>query len=232
MKCIGLLGGMSWQSTAIYYRLLNQAIAQRLGGLASARLVMISENFADIEAMQRRNDWAAAGRLLARDAVRLQAAGADCVLICTNTMHKVAGQVVAAINVPLLNLIDATATRVRAAGVRRIALLGTRFTMEQDFYRERLRAQGLDVLTPPPQDRRRVDQIIFEQLCVGDVRDDARAEYLRIIQALRTQGAQAVVAGCTEIGLLIGPDRVDCPYFDTTAIHVQAAVSFALAGEC
>ena len=229
MKCIGLLGGMSWRSTAIYYRLLNEAIAQRLGGLASARLVMISENFAEIEAMQRRDDWAAAGRLLAQDAARLQAGGADCVLICTNTMHKVADQVAAAINIPLLHLIDETATRVRAAGIQRVALLGTRFTMEQTFYRQRLQAQGLEVLTPEPRDRQWVDQVIFEQLCVGDARADARAGYLRVIQALRARGAQAVIAGCTEISLLIGPDALDCPYFDTTAIHAQAAVSFALA---
>jgi len=229
MKCIGLLGGMSWQSTAIYYRLLNEAIAQHLGGLASARLVMISENFAEIEAMQRRDDWAAAGQLLAQDAARLQVGGADCVLICTNTMHKVADQVIAAINIPLLHLIDETATRVRAAGIQRVALLGTRFTMEQTFYRERLQGQGLEVLIPESRDRQWVDRVIFEQLCVGDVRADARAGYLRVIQALRARGAQAVIAGCTEISLLIGPDALDCPYFDTTAIHAQAAVSFALA---
>jgi aspartate racemase len=229
MRRIGLLGGMSWESTALYYRLLNEEVRDRLGGFHSARLVLASVDFAEIEAMQVAGDWAAAGELLADEAAALERAGAECLVLCTNTMHKVADAIEAAVGIPLLHLADVTADAVRRAGLERVALLGTRFTMEQPFYADRLRALGLDVLVPEGEDRTLVHDVIYDELVLGVVRDESRAAYVDVVGRLLDQGAGGVVLGCTEIELLIGPDDVAVPVFATTALHARAAVDFALA---
>ncbi|MEU6846222.1 aspartate/glutamate racemase family protein [Streptomyces sp. NPDC046716] len=229
MKTIGLIGGMSWESTSEYYRLLNEFTRDRLGGLHSARCVLYSVDFAEIEQLQVRGRWEEAGDVLAAAARSVERAGADMVLICTNTMHKVAGQVEAAVTVPLLHLADATADAVTAAGVRTVGLLGTAFTMEQDFYRARLEKRGLDVLVPEAADRALVHRVIYEELCLGVVRDASRKEYQRVIGKLVEQGAQGVILGCTEIELLIGAQDSPVPVFPTTRLHAEAAVEAALA---
>ena len=228
MKTIGLLGGMSWESTAEYYRLANQTVAARLGGLHSARCLMLSVDFADIEAMQAAGRWDEAADVLAAEATRLQAGGADFLVLCTNTMHKVAAQIEAAIDIPMLNLADTTARAVLAAGLTRVGLLGTRFTMEQSFYRDRLAGHGLDVVVPDIGDIAVVNRVIYDELCLGIVRDDSRAEYLEVIDRLIGAGVEGVVLGCTEIELLVGPDDIAVPAFPTTHIHVEAAVDLAL----
>ncbi|MBR7782896.1 aspartate/glutamate racemase family protein [Undibacterium luofuense] len=229
MKTIGLIGGMSWESTQTYYRLINQAIREKLGGLHSARLVLYSVDFHDIEVLQRQGDWQAAGVLLAQAAQSLQAAGADMVVICTNTMHKVAQQVQAAVSIPLLHIADPTAHAIRAAGYQRVALLGTRFTMEQDFYRARLEQQhGLQVIVPEQNERDTVHRIIYEELCLGQIKPESKAAYLDIIRQLQARGAQAVILGCTEISLLVQQADLDLPLFDTTALHATAAADAAL----
>ncbi|MGX4735744.1 aspartate/glutamate racemase family protein [Kitasatospora griseola] len=227
MKTIGLLGGMSWESTAEYYRLLNEFTRERLGGLHSAKCVLHSVDFAEIEHLQATGQWQAAGELLAAAAKSVEAGGADLLLICTNTMHKVADQVSAAVGIPLLHLGDATAEAVLAAGVRRVGLLGTAFTMEQDFYRDRLAAHGLDVIVPPPADRDLVHRVIYQELCLGVVRDESREAYRTVIAALVAAGAQGVILGCTEIELLIGAEDSPVPVFPTTRIHAAAAVAAA-----
>ena len=230
MKTIGLLGGMSWESTLPYYRHINEAVRERLGGLHSARLVLYSLDFHEIEALQRQGDWAAAGTLLADAARRLESAGADFLLLCTNTMHKVADAIEAASALPLLHIADPTAAAIQAAGLQRVGLLGTRFTMEQDFYKGRLQEKfGLEVLVPGEAQRERVHRIIYDELCLGDIREASRAEYLAIISALADAGAQAVILGCTEIALLVGEANAAVLLYDTTAIHAEAAVTLALA---
>lgn len=229
MRCIGLIGGMSWESSALYYRLVNEGVKERLGGLHSARCVLASVDFAEVEAMQAGGRWDAAGDLLAGQARGLEAAGADMVLICTNTMHKVADQVGAAITVPLLHLADVVADAVVASGLHTVALLGTRFTMEESFYTDRLVARGITVLTPDAAGRALVDRVIYTELVLGDVRDASRAAYLDVIGRLAADGAQGVVLGCTEIELLIGASDVGLPVFPTTRLHAAAAVEFALA---
>ncbi|WP_328692244.1 aspartate/glutamate racemase family protein [Streptomyces caniferus] len=229
MKVIGLIGGMSWESTAEYYRLLNELARRRLGGLHSARCVLYSLDFAEIEQLQVQGRWEEAGEILASAARSLEKAGADMVLICTNTMHKVAGQVEAAVGVPLLHLADATADAVRAAGVRKVGLLGTAFTMEQDFYRARLEAAGLDVCVPDAEGRTLVHQVIYEELCLGVVKDESRKEYQRVIGSLVEAGAEGVILGCTEIELLVGPQDSPVPVFPTTRLHAEAAIDVALA---
>jgi len=219
---------MSWESTALYYRLLNEDVRDRLGGFHSARLVLASVDFAEVEAMQVAGDWEAAGRLLAAEARGLQAAGAECVVLCTNTMHKVADAIEAAVDVPLLHLADVTADAVRAAGLDRVALLGTRFTMEQPFYADRLRSRGIDVLVPEPDDLTLVHDVIYDELVLGVVREESRAAYVDVVRRLVGRGAGGVILGCTEIELLIGPDDVEVPVFATTALHARAAVDFAL----
>ena len=232
MKTIGLLGGMSWESTLPYYRHINEAVRERLGGLHSARLVLYSLDFHEIEALQRQGDWAAAGTLLADAARRLESAGADFLLLCTNTMHKVADAIEAASALPLLHIADPTAAAIQAAGLQRIGLLGTRFTMDQDFYKGRLQEKfGLEVLVPGEAQRERVHRIIYDELCLGDIRDASRAEYLAIIAGLAAAGAEAVILGCTEIALLVGDARAAVPLYDTTAIHAEAAVALALASD-
>ncbi|MFG3253688.1 aspartate/glutamate racemase family protein [Streptomyces sp. NPDC048172] len=228
MKTIGLLGGMSWESTAEYYRLLNELTRERLGGLHSAPCVLYSVDFAHVETLQAEGRWDEAGKLLADAALAVQAAGADMVLICTNTMHKVADQVADAVRIPLVHLADTTAAAVRARGMRRIGLLGTAFTMEQDFYRGRLASHGLDVLVPEAAERARVHQVIYEELCVGVVRDASREEYRAVIDSLVARGAEGVVLGCTEIELLIGAGDSPVPVFPTTRLHAEAAVDLAL----
>ncbi|MFC8128704.1 aspartate/glutamate racemase family protein [Streptomyces sp. NPDC057302] len=228
MKTIGLLGGMSWESSAEYYRLLNELVRERLGGLHSARCVLYSVDFAEIERLQAAGEWEQAGEVLARAAEGVEAAGADLVLICTNTMHKVAEQVQAALSVPLLHLADATADAVLGSGVRRVGLLGTAFTMEQDFYRDRLAARGLDVLVPDAQGRALVHRVIYEELCLGVVREESRAGYQRVIDDLVREGAEGVILGCTEIDLLIGQEHSPVPVFPTTRLHAEAAVAAAL----
>ena len=229
MRRIGLLGGMSWESTALYYQLLNEEVRERLGGFHSARLVLASVDFAEIAAMQVAGDWAAAGALLADEAAALEVAGAECLVLCTNTMHKVADAIEAAVGIPLLHLADVTADAVRRAGLDRVALLGTRFTMEQPFYADRLRSHGLDVLVPEGEDRTLVHDVIYDELVLGVVRDESRAAYVDVVRRLVDEGAGGVVLGCTEIELLIGPEDVPVPVFATTALHATAAVDFALA---
>ncbi|MBR7628193.1 MAG: hypothetical protein RIQ83_3057 [Pseudomonadota bacterium] len=230
MKCIGLLGGMSWESTVSYYQALNRGVRARLGGLHSARVLINSVDFAEIERLQHAGDWPATARLLAAAARDLQAGGADFLLIGTNTMHKVAPEIEAAIDIPLLHIADATARRLQAGGIQRVGLLGTRFTMEQDFYKGRLQDQfGLTVLVPGEAQRERVHRIIYDELCLGEIRASSRVEYLAIIAELAEAGAQAVILGCTEIALLVGDAEAAVPLYDTTAIHAEAAVSLALA---
>ncbi|MEM9612064.1 MAG: amino acid racemase [Actinomycetota bacterium] len=229
MKTIGLLGGMSWESSIHYERLINERVRAALGGTASADLIIRSYNFADIEALQEAGDWDGAGALLAADAARLEAAGAEVIVLCTNTMHVVAPDIEKAITVPFLHLADATAAAVVAADVRTVALLGTRYTMEQEFYRGRLQANGLDVLVPDEPDRTMVHDVIYDELVQGVVRHESRRRYEAAIARLVERGAEGVIAGCTEIELLIGPEHLGVPYFATTALHAEAAAAAALA---
>lgn len=229
MKTIGLLGGMSWESTELYYRLINEGVKARLGGLHSARIVLVSVDFHEIEVMQRAGEWEQAGAALAQAARAVQAGGADFLLLCTNTMHKVAPQIEAAIDIPFLHLADATAQRIHAASLHTVGLLGTAFTMEQDFYKARLAQHGLSVLTPSAADRQIVHRVIYEELVMGQVNPASRREYLRIIGELVARGAQGVIEGCTEIGMLVKQEHTVTPLFDTTAIHAEAAVESALA---
>ncbi|MCC4273206.1 aspartate/glutamate racemase family protein [Marinomonas communis] len=229
MKTIGLLGGMSWESTQGYYRAINEGVKEALGGLHSAKLVLNSVDFAEIEACQQSGDWRKAGEILAQAAQGVEAAGADCLLICTNTMHKVAEDIDDAISIPLIHIADATGEALKQAGVKRVGLLGTAFTMEQDFYKGRLSEQhDLEVLIPKAEDRALIHRVIFQELCVGITTNASKAEYLRIIEALKEQGAEAVILGCTEIGMLVTQADTDTPLFDTTEIHAGAAVTFAL----
>lgn len=228
MKRIGLIGGMSWQSSALYYSLINELVAERLGGFHSADLVMVSVDFAEIERMQAAAEWDAAGELLARAAQSLEAAGADLVVLCTNTMHKVAAIIQHAVSIPLLHLGDVTATAVLDAGVTTVGLLGTRFTMEESFYVDRVASHGLEVLVPTADDRATVNRIIYEELVHGVVNESSREAYRGVIERLAEGGAQGVILGCTEIELLVGPTDTDLPLFPTTRIHAQAAVDAAL----
>lgn len=230
MKTLGLLGGMSWESTVSYYRLINQTIQEQLGGLHSARLLLYSVDFAEVERLQQAGDWDAAARLLADAACALRAGGAELLVICTNTMHNVADAVEAASGLRLLHIADATGAAVRAAGLSRIGLLGTRFTMEQDFYRERLATRhGLDVLVPPAEQRALVHRVIYEELCRGRIDADSRAAYRAIVADLVARGAEGIVLGCTEIGMLLGPADAAVPLFDTAALHARAAALAAIA---
>ncbi len=232
MKTLGLIGGMTWHSTVDYYRLVNAGVAERLGGSHSADLLLLSVDFDPVEAMQDGGDWAGLGRLMAGCAGRLEAAGADAIVICANTMHRLAPEIEAAVRIPLLHIADAAGAAVRAAGLRTVALLGTRYTMEQDFYRRRLEERhGLTVLVPDEAGRTLVHDVIYQELGHGIVRDESRAAYARIIEGLRARGAEGVILGCTEIPMLIRPGDVPVPVFDTTALHAAAAVDFALEAE-
>jgi aspartate racemase len=232
MKRIGLIGGMSWESTAVYYRRINERVRTLLGGLHSADIVMRSVDFHDIVAMQTAGDWDKAGATLAGIGRELEDAGADVLLICTNTMHRLADTVQAAVDIPLLHIADVTAEALSAGGSRHPLLLATRYTMEQDFYRGRLSARhGLDALVPGPEDRTAVHDIIFSELCCGVIRDESRERYVAVTERGRDAGADAVILGCTEIGLLLGEDDIDLPLFDSTLLHADAAVAFALGGD-
>ena len=228
MKRIGLLGGMSWESSLVYYRLVNEAVRDRVGGLHSADCVLRSVDFAEIEALQRAGDWDAAGALLAREAASLEDAGAEMLVLCTNTMHRVLDVVEPAIRMPVIHIADATARRVIAKGISKIGLLATRFTMEQDFYRGRLERNGLDVLVPNADERAEIHRIIYDELCLGAIHDDSREAYRAIMANLVARGAQGMILGCTEIGLLVGANDTTVPVFDTTRIHAEAAVDWAL----
>jgi aspartate racemase len=228
-KTIGLLGGMSWESTATYYQLLNRGMQARLGGLHSAKILLHSVDFAEIEAQQRTGDWGASAEMLAGAAQGLEAAGADMILIGTNTMHKVAPEIEERIRVPLLHIADATADAARRRGFGRLALLGTPFTMEEESYKGRISDRfGMDVMVPKAQERTLVHDVIYEELCKGVIRDASREAYIRITEDLQARGADAVILGCTEIGLLLSPAHTAVPLLDTTAIHAEAAVDLAL----
>lgn len=229
MRRLGLLGGMSWQSSALYYSLVNKLVAERLGGVHSADLVMVSVDFAEVERLQAAGDWAAAGDLLAREAQGLEAVGAEAIVLCTNTMHLVAPAIEEAVSIPLLHLGDVTARAVSAAGLDRVGMLGTRFTMQQPFMRERIASHGLDVLVPEPDDQEVVHRVIYEELVRGVVSEHSRAEYVRIIERLVDRGAHGIVLGCTEIELLVEAQHVTVPLFPTTRLHAEAAVEWALA---
>ena len=220
---------MSWESTVPYYCQINESIKERLGGLHSAKLILYSVDFHDVERLQHAGDWNAAGDLLAAAARSLEAAGADFLVLCTNTMHRVAPSIEAAVRIPLLHIADATAAAIKQAGLSRVGLLGTRFTMEQDFYRDRLRERhGLQVLIPKQEDRELVHRVIYEELCLGKVLPASRAEYRRVMAELTAQGAEAIILGCTEISLLVGQQDSEAPLFDTTSIHARMAAEWAL----
>ncbi|MBJ7416406.1 MAG: aspartate/glutamate racemase family protein [Niveispirillum sp.] len=228
MRRIGIIGGMSWESTQLYYRLINERVRAVRGGLSSAPLLIHSVDFAPVAAMQAAGDWDGLTAMMVGAARDLKAAGAEALAIATNTMHKMADEVVAATGLPLIHIADVTAANICAAGLSRVALLATRFTMEQDFYRARLSAGGLDILTPEEADRTEVHRVIYEELCRGAVKDSSRDSYRRIIAGLRAAGAQGVILGCTEITMLIGPPDTDLPLFDTTAIHAAAIADWAM----
>lgn len=229
MKRLGLIGGMSWESTQSYYRLLNLGVRHRLGGLHSADLLMHSLDFDGIERLQRSGDWGAAGDVLATSARALQSAGAEAVLLCTNTMHKVADRIESAVSIPFLHIADATGQAIQRAGIAKAGLLGTRFTMEESFYRQRLSESfGLEVIIPDAAERKMVDRVIYDELCLGHIDNGSRAAYRDLIADLVTRGAEAIVMGCTEIGLLVKEEDSAVPLFDTAALHVEAALDWAL----
>jgi aspartate racemase len=229
MKTIGLIGGMSWESTVPYYRIINETVREKLGGFHSAKLVLYSVDFHEIEILQRSGAWAEAGRMLAHAAQSLQSAGANLLVLCTNTMNKVADAIETAVSIPLLHIADPTAQEIKQAGIKKVGLLGTRFTLEQDFYRGRLCHQHhLEVIIPDDADRDIVHKVIYGELCMGLVHDASRAEYRRIIQRLVDRGAQGVILGCTEISMLVGPFDSPVSLFDTTRIHARKAAEWAL----
>ena len=230
MKTIGLIGGMSWESSIEYYRLINEGVRQRLGGLHSAKSVMVSVDFAEIEALQHAGEWEKATGMMIAAAQAVERGGADFVVICTNTMHKMADQVQEQIGIPLLHIADATAERILSQGLHTIGLLGTKFTMEEDFYKGRLVDNyGLQVLIPTPQERETVHCVIYDELCLGQIEPSSKAQYVTIMENLVRQGAEGIILGCTEIGLLVETADSQVPLFDTTLIHAQAAVDWALA---
>jgi aspartate racemase len=229
MKTIGLIGGMSCESSAEYYRLINQITKRKLGAHNNARSLMLTVNFQDIEPLQRQGDWDELGRRMAQAARQLEAGGADFVVLCTNTMHKLASHIEAAISIPFLHIVDATAEAIKAQGFTTVGLLATRFTMEHEFYHQRLQRHGLTALIPEEPDRTLVHEVIYQELCHGKVDDASRRHYQRIIEDLKTRGAQAVILGCTEITLLIKPEDSVLPVFDATLIHAETATAFALA---
>jgi aspartate racemase len=230
MKTIGLIGGMSWESSLEYYRIINEEVKRRLGGLHSAQSLLYSVDFAVIEALQHKGDWEAAGALLADAARNLECGGADIVVLCTNTMHRVAPAIEAAVAIPLLHIADPTAAAIENRGLQTVGLLGTRFTMEQEFYRGRLSQRySLNVLIPEADDRAQVHRVIYDELCLGLTTDASKAAYRAIIERLAAAGAEGIILGCTEIGLLISDTDSRLPLFDTTRLHAEAAVDFALA---
>ena len=228
MKTIGLLGGMSWESTVPYYTAINETVREHLGGLHSAKIILYSVEFAELERMQHEGRWDDAGALLADAARRLEGAGADFLVLCTNTMHLVAPEIEAAVSIPLLHIADPTSAAIRANGITTVGLLATRFTMEKEFYRARLESAGLRVVTPDERDRELVHRVIYDELCLGRIEDASRDAYRDVMARLVAAGAQGIILGCTEIGLLVGPHDADVPLFDTTALHARAAAERAL----
>jgi len=228
MKTIGLLGGMSWESTALYYQQINKMVHSKLGKLHSAKVIINSVDFEEIAALQAKGLWQEAGAYLAEQALNLEKAGADCILVCTNTMHKIAPQIEDAITVPFIHIADVTAKEILSQNIGKVALLGTAFTMEQDFYKARLQDHGIDVIIPNEADRKIVHRIIYEELCLGVINPDSRQKYETIVEALIADGAEGIILGCTEICMLIGKVKFSVPLFDTTAIHAKEAVSFSL----
>ncbi|REK76210.1 aspartate/glutamate racemase family protein [Paenibacillus paeoniae] len=228
MKTIGLIGGMSWESTAAYYRIINEEVKSRLGGLHSAKCVLYSVDFAEIQRYQAEGNWDKAGQYLGEVAYSLEQAGADFIVICTNTMHKVIEAMEARVRIPILHIADATYKQISKTNIRTVGLLGTKYTMEQTFYKSRLESSGLSVIIPNEAERDIVNHIIFKELCLGDIRPASREAYQGVIKSLIDQGAEAIILGCTEIGLLIGEDDSEVPLFDTTVIHAIQAVDHAL----
>ena len=230
MKTIGLIGGMSWESTVLYYKIINETVKARLGGLHSAKIILYSVEFDEIEQCQSSGDWGKSGNILGRAAQGLEAAGADFLLICTNTMHKVAPQVASMIHIPIVHIADATADELERCRVRKVGLLGTKYTMTQDFYKQRLIDRGIDVVIPDEAGIDLVNSVIFHELCVGEIKDASREQFRRMIGRLRDEGAEGVILGCTEIGLLIHQEDSPLPVFDTTIIHAARAAGMALDG--
>ena len=228
MKTIGLIGGMSWESSALYYRIINEEVKARLGGLHSAKCILYSVDLGEIEIFQRNGEWEKAGNVLVQAACGLEAAGADFILLCTNTMHKTAGQIEASIDIPLLHIADITAAEVLARGIKTAGLLGTRYTMEQEFYKSRLERKGIRVLVPGSEDREFVNRVIYQELCLGRIKQDSRDRYKKVIQSLTNAGSEGIILGCTEIGLLVRQEDSTVPLFDTTVIHAKGAVDRAL----
>ena len=228
MKTIGLIGGMRWESTVTYYQVINEAVKERLGGLHSARCILYSVDFQEIEECQTRGDWEKSARILGDAAKGLEGAGADCIVICTNTMHKVAPQIGERVSIPILHIAEATAEALIDSGITRVLLLGTRYTMQQDFYKEKLVERGIEVMVPGDEDMEIVNRIIFGELCLGVISEESRKEYLRIIEEQKGRGAQGVILGCTEIGLLISQADTELPVFDTTQIHAGRAAEWAV----
>lgn len=229
MKTIGLIGGMSWESSLEYYRIINETTKAKLGGLHSARCILYSVDFAEIETLQHQDRWEEAAQLMVTAGKSLERAGADFVVLCTNTMHKLADEMQSNIDIPLLHIADPTAEKIKAAGLKKIGLLGTRFTMEHDFYKGRLIAKyGLDVLTPNSQDREEVHRVIYDELCLGVVKQESREQYIQIMEKLVQAGAEGIILGCTEIELLVHDGDGRVPLFPTTTIHAIAAVEYAL----
>ena len=229
MKTVGLIGGMSWESTITYYQLLNEGVKDALGGLHSAKILLYSVDFYEIEALMSRGEWEKAADLLGGVAQRLETAGADVILICTNTLHKVAPQVQSHIHVPLVHIAESAADELSANGITRVGLLGTKYTMTQEFYRDKLTARGIDVLIPEGEDIDLVNRVIFDELCLGVVKADSKAAYLRVIAELAARGAQGILLGCTELGLIVSAEDVSLPLFDTTVIHAKKALELSLA---
>ncbi len=227
MKTVGLLGGMSWESSLFYYKAINEGVKAKLGGLHSAKIAMVSVDFEEIEKLQHAGDWQKLGEILAKEASNIERAGADFLLICTNTMHKVAPQVQNAIDIPLIHIADATAKALIKDGIKKVGLLGTAFTMEQDFYKSRLQEHGLEVLIPNEQERELVHNIIYNELCLGECKVASKEKYLKIINKLAKDGAEGVILGCTEIGMLVNSSDTEIKLYDTTYIHAQSAVDFA-----
>ncbi|WP_133408548.1 aspartate/glutamate racemase family protein [Parashewanella tropica] len=229
MKTIGLLGGMSWESTASYYKAINEGVKAKLGGLHSAKICLFSVDFNEIETLQHQGKWDETATILVQAAQSVEAGGADFLLICTNTMHKVASKIESAISIPLVHIADATAEQLIADGITRVGLLGTQFTMQQDFYKNRMTKQfDIEVLVPNEKDQELVHQIIYKELCLGEIHDDSREKYLQIINKLFAQGAEAIILGCTEIALLIQQQHTHIPLYDTTQIHAEQAVKLAI----
>jgi aspartate racemase len=229
MKTIGMIGGMSWESSLEYYRIMNQAVKEKLGGFHSAPCILYSVDFDDVEKLQHQGDWASLNRLMIEAAQRVKKAGADFLIICTNTMHKMADEVQKAIQIPLLHIVDVTAKAVRANGQSRVGLLGTKFTMEQDFYKGRLHEMhGIDVLIPEDKERQVIHDILYNELCLGEIKELSKGKFQSIIQNLVKRGAQGVILGCTEIPLILSQEDAEIPLYDTTALHARAAVDFAL----